>query len=95
MGYGRIRKRASVIAIVALTFGFMSVGYVIIGFGRKLPVILLGLAIAGFGTGLLLPNLNTWLAAATPESVRWRALGGLTSAYFFGQFLSDRDATTS
>ena len=88
LGYGCIRKRASVIAIVALTFAFMSVGYVIIGFGGKLPVILLGLAIAGFGTGLLLPNLNTWLAAATPESVRGRALGGLTSAYFFGQFLS-------
>ena len=44
--------------------------------------------IARFGTGLLLPNLNTWLAAAVPESVRGRALGGLTSAYFFEQFLS-------
>ena len=88
IGYGRIRKRASVITIVAFTFGFMSVGYVIVGLSGSLLGILVGLVIAGFGTGLLLPNLNTWLTAAVPESVRGRALGGLTSAYFFGQFLS-------
>ena len=37
---------------------------------------------------LLLPNLNTWLAAVTPYSARGRALGGPMSFLFLGQFLS-------
>ncbi len=86
--YGRIRRSVGVIALVALTFSFMSVGYVVIGISETLLGILAGLALTGAGIGFLLPNLNTWIAAVTPEAVRGRALSGLTSAIFIGQFLS-------
>ncbi|ELZ06119.1 MFS transporter [Natrialba asiatica] len=86
--YGRIRSSMSVIAIVALTFAFMSVGYVVIGVSGTFLGIVAGLAFVGAGIGLILPNLNTWITAVTPETVRGRALSGLTSALFLGQFLS-------
>ncbi|WP_423747282.1 MFS transporter (plasmid) [Haladaptatus sp. SPP-AMP-3] len=86
--YGRIRRSLSVIAIVALTFGFMSVGYTVIGVSRSVFGVVVGVTIAGAGSGFLLTNLNAWIAAVTPESVRGRALSLLTSAFFLGQFLS-------
>ncbi|WP_323174625.1 MFS transporter [Natrialba sp. PRR66] len=86
--YGRIRRSVSVIGIVALTFAFMSTGYLIIGVSGTFFGIVAGLVFAGAGSGFLLTNLNAWIAAVTPEPVRGRALSGLTSAFFLGQFLS-------
>jgi MFS family permease len=86
--YGRIRRSVSVIAVVALTFVFMSIGYLVIGVSGTFLGIVAGLAFAGTGSGVLLTNLNAWIAAVTPETVRARALSGLTSAFFLGQFLS-------
>ncbi len=86
--YGRVRRSLSVIGIVALTFGFMSIGYAVIGVSGTVPGVVVGLAVAGAGSGFLLTNLNAWIAAVTPESVRGRALSALTSAFFLGQFLS-------
>lgn len=86
--YGRTRRFMGVIGIVALTFGFMSIGYTVIGVSGTIPGVIVGLAVAGAGSGFLLTNLNAWMAAVTPESVRGRALSALTSAFFLGQFLS-------
>ncbi|MFC6993927.1 MFS transporter [Haladaptatus sp. GCM10025707] len=86
--YGRIRTVVSVIAIIALTFSFMSIGFIVIGVSQTLLGVVVGLVLVGAGIGVILPNLNTWIAAITPETVRGRALSGLTSAIFFGQFLS-------
>lgn len=86
--YGRIRRSMNVIAIVALTFAFMSIGYIVIGMSGTFLGIIVGLAFAGAGSGFLLTNLNAWIAAVTPETVRGRALSALTSAFFLGQFLS-------
>jgi MFS family permease len=86
--YGRLRASMSVIGIVTLMFAFMSIGYAVIGVSQTPLSIVVGLAIAGAGIGLMIPNLNTWLAAVTPEAVRGRAFSGLTSAFFVGQFLT-------
>jgi hypothetical protein len=40
------------------------------------------------GFGLLMPNLNVWLSSVTPEAMRGRAFGGLTTCLFLGQFAS-------
>lgn len=86
--YGRIRRSLNVIGIAALTFAFMGIGYAVIGVSGTVLGVVAGLAIAGTGSGFLLTNLNAWIAAVTPESVRGRALSALTSAFFLGQFLS-------
>lgn len=38
--------------------------------------------------GLLTPNLNVWTTITVPAALRGRALGGLTTCLFLGQFLS-------
>jgi MFS family permease len=88
MAYGKIKQRYSLIVILALSFGLMGVGNIIIGLASTYFVVLLGLVVAGMGLGLVIPNLNVWLSAEVPDSLRGRALGGLTTFMFLGQFLS-------
>jgi MFS family permease len=48
----------------------------------------LGLLISGIGMGVLVPNSNVWVVTLSPESMRGRIVGGLTTSIFIGQFIS-------
>ena len=37
---------------------------------------------------MILPNAAVWLVTSMPASVRGRAVGGLTTSFFLGQFFS-------
>lgn len=86
--YQRVRQRLSFQAINTLVFLAIGLGSVIIGLTSEFVGILLGLLITGIGIGLSLPNYNLWLLSVIPAATRGRALGGLTTAVFLGQFLS-------
>lgn len=88
MIYGRVKAHLDFVIITAISFGLMGVGYTIIGFADSYSLVLVGLAVAGLGLGFLMPNLNVWLSTEVPNTVRGRALGGLTAFFFLGQFLS-------
>jgi MFS family permease len=88
MSFGRVGERFSRKAISAATFVLLGVGYGAVGLSNSVGLVLAGLAVGGVGVGLLLPNLNTWIASAVPDSARGRAVGGLTTFVFLGQFLS-------
>jgi len=88
LAYGKIKQRLGFISILTLSFGLMGIGYGIIGFAGSYGLILVGLGIAGLGLGLLMPNLTVWISAEVPDAIRGRALGGLTTFMFLGQFLS-------
>ena len=86
--YGSVKKRLSFIKILAIAFGLIGLGYVGIGLVGSYWLILLSLIPTGLGLGLMLPNLNVWTANEVPDALRGRALGGLTTFMFLGQFLS-------
>jgi MFS family permease len=86
--YGFVKERLGFVSIVVIAFGVAAVGYLIIGIAGNYNVVLIGLIIAGLGFGLLMPNLNVWLSSIIPDVLRGRALGGLTTFFFLGQFLS-------
>ena len=88
LSYGRLKAMLGYRTVAAVTFGLISAGYLLIGVAPSLPVLLAGLVVSGCGVGLLLPNLNNWTSSGAPERIRGRALGGLTSAIFLGQFVS-------
>ena len=88
MVYGKVKQRLSFIVILAFGLALMGGGNIIIGLAIDYPVILVGLVITGIGLGLLTPNLNVWLSKEIPDRLRGRALGGLTTFMFLGQFLS-------
>jgi MFS family permease len=86
--YGKLKARFSFLSIAILDFILLGCGYCIIGMVPNYPLVLLGLGISGMGLGLLMPNLNVWISSITTDILRGRALGGLTSFFFLGQFLS-------
>ena len=88
MSYGKLKQRFSFIGILAITFGLMGVGYMGIGLVSSYWLMLLVLIPVGIGLGFIMPNLNVWASNEVPDALRGRALGGLTTFMFLGQFLS-------
>ena len=94
MNYGKIKRRFSYISILAIAFSLMGAGYVGIGLTDSVWLagsywlVLIMLIPTGIGLGLILPNLNVWTSDEVPDNLRGRALGGLTTFMFLGQFLS-------
>lgn len=88
LAYGRFRERLGFTTILALNLGLMGAGYLTISGAQSYAMVLVGLTIGGFGLGLLMPNLNLWVTTTAPAALRGRALGGLATAVFLGQFLS-------
>jgi MFS family permease len=86
--YGFVKQRLGFVQIVSVAFGVAAIGYGIISISSSYNLVLLGLIIAGLGFGLLMPNLNVWLSSIIADSLRGKALGGLTTFFFLGQFLS-------
>ena len=86
--YGRVASRLDHFEVLTIAFALVGVGYLLISSAGGWAIIVLGLLLGGIGLGLLVPNLNVWLADETPPALRGRALGGLTTALFLGQFLS-------
>lgn len=88
LNYGRIKQHLNFISILAVAFGLMGLGYAGIGLVGTYWLVLGVLVPAGLGLGLLMPNLNVWTSKEVPDDLRGRALGGLTTFFFLGQFLS-------
>lgn len=88
MRYGKMKRRLSFISILAIAFGLMGIGYAGLGLVINYWLVLLVLVPTGVGLGFMMPNLNVWVANEVPDAMRGRALGGLTTFMFLGQFLS-------
>ena len=88
VNYGKIKQRMEFVSFLPLVFGLMGIGYLLIGQSSNWAQVLTGIALCGMGVGLLMPNMSIWLMTTVPEAIRGRALGGLSTAIFLGQFLS-------
>ena len=86
--YQRLRERYSFLAIFSLAFLTFSLNHFIVSFCSAILVVIAGLLIGGVGIGLFAPNNSGWLASVAPAEVRGKAVGGMTSALFLGQFFS-------
>lgn len=88
LSYGRIRARLGFSEILMVNLILMAAGHLIIWRAESFALLLVGLALGGLGMGLLMPNFNLWVTTTSPAASRGRALGGLATAIFLGQFLS-------
>jgi MFS family permease len=88
LSYRQIKARLSFIAIYGIAFLNLGIGYLLISLGNAYSIVLVVLAIAGTGLGLIIPNMNLCLVSVTPDAMRGRVLGGVTTSIFLGQFLS-------
>ena len=86
--FRRLKTRLSFQGIFSLIFLALGINHVIIALTPNYGLVAVGLLIGGLGLGLFPPNVNAWLASVTPPALRGRAVGGLTSALFLGQFFT-------
>ncbi len=88
VNYGKIKSKLSFCQVYAVSFSLMGSGFIIIASMDNYFSVLGGLVIAGFGTGLLMPNTNLWLISLAPADYRGRLVGMLNLFVYAGQFLS-------
>ena len=88
LGYGSLKKRMTFNQLYVLCFSLFAAGYLSILWIDSPTVIVVALAISGFGSGLLIPNTTLCLLAQTTSGNRGSTMGRNTSAIFLGQFLS-------
>lgn len=71
-----------------LAFGLQAAGMIIVWLFDGFAGVLIGAIVAGYGSGILLPSLVTWVVSRTRFEERGRATGWWTGAFFFGQFVT-------
>lgn len=88
MQFRRLRARFDNNVILAGSFVFLGIGLLLSASADSIPQVMLGMILAGFGFGPLMPALNAWLLAVAPVALRGRLVGGLTFFQFLGMFAS-------
>ncbi|MGS2644504.1 MFS transporter [Streptosporangium sp. G12] len=74
--------------LLVVEFVLSGLGLLLIFATDAVPMIVVGAALTGFATGLLLPTLVTWAVGTLSFAQRGRGTGLWTAALFLGQFLS-------
>ena len=88
LAFPRIRANWDHRQIAVGTLAVLGLGFIGIGGASSYGLILLNLVLVGLAMGLMIPNLATWLMAVAPPHLRGRAIGGLTTSMYLGQFAS-------
>lgn len=52
------------------------------------PTVIAAMIVGGLGFGLLMPNVNVWIVSLVPPSIRGKAVGGLTTFFSLGPFVT-------
>ncbi|WP_342304330.1 MFS transporter [Methanolobus sp. ZRKC5] len=83
----RISKYLDELMRCALGIGFTGLGLFLMANG-SMATIVAGVVFAGIGTGVIQPTLIHWIGLLSPQHLRGRIFGGLTSILFLAQFVS-------
>ena len=86
--YHYLKARLNFSQIFMITYLFFAVGLFIISQVHYVYHLFFSSFFMGVGFGLVTVNVNTWLLSRVHASKRGRAVGLLTSSFFFGQFFS-------
>jgi MFS family permease len=80
--------RLPVAGKLAVSFTLSCVGFFVVAFSHGFAMTVIGAAVNGIGSGLVLPTLITWALSRLTLEVRGRGTGVWNTAMFLGQFLS-------
>lgn len=79
--------------LLAVGLALAAIGYAGAGLSSTFNGIAFFAIVACVGSGLMLPNMLTWLMRMLPADLRGRGTGTWTGAFFLGQFLAPIIAT--
>lgn len=83
----RLDARVGLGGVLILAAAALGVGFLFFGVGRSLGTILVGAVLSGAGVGLFLPSINLITVRLSSSAWRSRAVAGLMTFQFLGQFL--------
>lgn len=86
--YSKIKQRFSFFSIYSIGYLLMALAFAIVAYGQSYAVTVIGMMLAGFGMGMMIPNTNMWVMKIAPPEIRGKEIGRLTTFWFMGQFLS-------
>jgi len=86
--YAKLKTHFSFTQIFVIIYFFFSIGLLIISAVNTFNQLLFASVFMGIGFGLVLVNINVWLLSLVEPHKRGKAVGMLTSSFFFGQFFS-------
>jgi len=86
--YSKLKSRFSFQGIFVIIYAFFGLGLFIISQVTQAQQLYFASLFMGVGFGLVLVNINVWLLSLVPANKRGKAVGLLTSSFFFGQFFS-------
>ncbi len=84
--YYRFKRHMNFVAIYAFIYLAMAVGYFVVALAPSYTIALLGMAVAGLGFGLYVPNHSSWILSIVSPKRRGFGVGLVTTAMFLGQF---------
>jgi len=88
LSFKRLARYLHHVRIYFMTFILITIGYGIISIASGYATVMIGLIVAGFGLGLVMPNTIVLLTNVTPFSLRGRVIGGFGSVLFIGQAIT-------
>lgn len=88
LSYERFSRRLSYAKLVVLGFSLSGLGFLALGSASSWLMVIVGQGMAGFGMGVNLANLTTWIAHEVNPGVRGRANGIFVTLMFLGQFIT-------
>ena len=88
MQFKKIRAALSHSQIYMLFAFLMGAGYLAVYTAENYITIIIGMVVAGAGFGLLMPNVNVWAVSLASPNNRGKIVGGLTTFFLLGQFVS-------
>jgi MFS family permease len=88
LSYRWLRGYLGYSQVMALSYALTGTGFAFIWYANTYAQAVVGLLIAGLGSGLISPNTASWLMELAPPHLRGRLLGGFSAAIFLGQFAS-------
>ncbi len=84
--YHKLKRHMNFVAIYAIIFLSMAVGYLVVASASSYAIALVGMVLAGLGFGLYVPNQSSWILSIVSSKRRGFGVGLVTTAMFLGQF---------
>jgi MFS family permease len=72
---------------LAVAFSALGAGFIVVSHATGFPEVVTGAVIHGFGAGLILPTVLTWLMRQLRFEERGRGSGAFAASFFSGQFI--------
>ncbi|MDE1462018.1 MFS transporter [Spartinivicinus poritis] len=88
IGYQKAKHYFSFTQLHGLGLLLLGGGFLLLSNMNSYTEAYYGLIISGIGLGLVRPNLMVWLMSSIPPHSKGKIIGGISSCFFIGQFLS-------